>query len=576
MKTDTEVQIMLRERRKGKTQEQAAARAGMHPNTARKYEQRGALPSQLQEPRTYRTRPNPFAVDWPWVQAQLERDHALQADTLFAALCRAHPDRYQPGQIRTLQRHIALWRAQHGPDQEVMFAQIHHPGRRAESDFTHMTDLAITLAAQPFPHLVYHLVLTYSNQEAIQICFSERFESLAEGVEVCLWQLGGVPEEHRTDNLSAAVHQLDSDGRKDFTARYTGLMAHYGMRPTTNQAGVAHENGDVEQAHARFKRAVDQALLRRLAVFADGWTVAAAEAICADLLSTSQTALNVLDGLAALLDASLIVEATNGAGEPRCTMLETIREYAQAQLVAHGELAHAQALHARWIAALADGAKQALTGAEGALWTARLTAEHGNLHAALRWAINQGDPGTALRIGRGVWRFWWRCGFAREGLEWLTLALTSDHAADAQVRAEALRAAGVLAWAIADNPQAHRWLAQGLKLAQGLPDRQPEAAIYSILGIVARSEGAFAQACIAFELARTISAALADPYATRFAIMGLAEIDMRLGKLNEAAERYATCIALNSAAGDADCAQTLEALAVSLARAGDHGGRCSW
>ena len=319
-----------------------------------------------------------------------------------------------------------------------------------------------------------------------------------------------------------------------------------------------------------------QALLRRLAVFADGWTVAAAEAICADLLSTSQTALNVLDGLAALLDASLIVEATNGAGEPRCTMLETIREYAQAQLVAHGELAHAQALHARWIAALADGAKQALTGAEGALWTARLTAEHGNLHAALRWAINQGDPGTALRIGRGVWRFWWRCGFAREGLEWLTLALTSDHAADAQVRAEALRAAGVLAWAIADNPQAHRWLAQGLKLAQGLPDRQPEAAIYSILGIVARSEGAFAQACIAFELARTISAALADPYATRFAIMGLAEIDMRLGKLNEAAERYATCIALNSAAGDADCAQTLEALAVSLARAGDHGGRCSW
>ena len=263
MKTDTEVQIMLRERRKGKTQEQAAARAGMHPNTARTYEQRGALPSQLQEPRTYRTRPNPFAADWPWVQAQLERDHALQADTLFAALCREHPDRYQPGQIRTLQRHIALWRAQHGPDQEVMFAQLHHPGRRAESDFTHMTDLGVTLAGQPFPHLVYHLVLTYSNQEAIQICFSESFESLAEGVETCLWQLGGVPEEHRTDNLSAAVHQLDADGRKDFTARYTGLMAHYGMRPTTNQAGVAHENGDVEQAHARFKRAVDQALRLR-------------------------------------------------------------------------------------------------------------------------------------------------------------------------------------------------------------------------------------------------------------------------------------------------------------------------
>lgn len=263
MKTDAEVQIMLRERRKGKTQQQAAARAGMHTNTARKYEQRGALPSQLKEPRSYRTRPNPFEADWPWVQAQLERDPALQADTLFAALLREHPNRYQPGQIRTLQRHIALWRAQHGPDQEVMFAQLHQPGRRAESDFTHMSDLGITINGQPFPHLLYHLVLTYSNQEAIQICFSESFESLAEGVEACLWQLGGVPEEHRTDNLSAAVHQLDSEGRKDFTARYTGLMAHYGMRPTTNQAGVAHENGDVEQAHARFKRAVDQALRLR-------------------------------------------------------------------------------------------------------------------------------------------------------------------------------------------------------------------------------------------------------------------------------------------------------------------------
>lgn len=226
MKTDAEVQIMLRERRKGKTQQQAAARAGMHPNTARKYEQRGALPSQLKEPRTYRTRPNPFEVDWPWVQAQLERDPALQADTLFAALLREHPNRYQPGQIRTLQRHIALWRAQHGPDQEVMFAQLHQPGRRAESDFTHMSDLGITLGGQPFPHLLYHLVLTYSNQEAVQICFSESFESLAEGVEACLWQLGGVPQEHRTDNLSAAVHQLDAEGRKDFTARYTALMGY--------------------------------------------------------------------------------------------------------------------------------------------------------------------------------------------------------------------------------------------------------------------------------------------------------------------------------------------------------------
>jgi hypothetical protein len=156
MKTDAEVQIMLRERHKGKTQAQAAARAGMHPNTARNYQQRGALPSQLKQPRTYRTRSDPFADDWPWVQAHLERDSAVQAQTLFALLCDQHPGRYQVGQLRTLQRRIALWRAQHGPDREVMFAQIHHPGQRAQSDFTDTTDLNITLAGQPFPHLLYH------------------------------------------------------------------------------------------------------------------------------------------------------------------------------------------------------------------------------------------------------------------------------------------------------------------------------------------------------------------------------------------------------------------------------------
>ena len=270
MKTDGEVQLMIRERRKGKTLDQAAARAGMSVPTARKYLRAGQLPSQRTRPRTYRTRPNPFAADWPWIQAQFERDSALQAKTLFALLCAQHPGRYQPNQLRTLQRHIATWRALHGPEQEVIFAQVHQPGRMAQSDFTHMTDLGVTLGGVPFPHLIYHLVLTYSNVEAVQICFSESFEALAEGLEACLWQLGGVPQIHRTDNLSAAVHVLERSGRTQFTDRYLALLAHYGLQPTTNNAGIAHENGDVEQAHFRFKQAVDQALrIRGSRDFAD-------------------------------------------------------------------------------------------------------------------------------------------------------------------------------------------------------------------------------------------------------------------------------------------------------------------
>lgn len=263
MKQDAEVLLMLRERARGRTQEQAAARAGMSVRTLRSYERRGRLPSQLKQPRTYRSRPDPFADDWPWLVKLLEDDPALQGQTLFGLLCERHPGQYQQGQLRTLQRHIADWRARYGPEREVMFPQIHEPGEAAQSDFTYMNSLGVTLGGVPFPHLVYHLVLVYSNIEAVQICFSESFESLVEGFERCIWQIGGVPRQHRTDHLGAAIHPLDAEGRAQAKRRYALLMDHYGLEPTTNNLGVAHENGDVEQEHRQFKRAVDQALRAR-------------------------------------------------------------------------------------------------------------------------------------------------------------------------------------------------------------------------------------------------------------------------------------------------------------------------
>src|SRR6266536_3549769 len=163
MKKDTEVKLSMQERRKGTSQRVAAARAGMSERTARKYEQVRQLPSYLKTPHDWQTRINPFEEDWPWVVSQLERDPALQGKTLFALLCERHPGRYQALQVRTLQRHIARWRALHGPEQEVIFEQRHIPGERAQSDFTHMDDLGITLGSEAFPHMIYHFVLTYSN-----------------------------------------------------------------------------------------------------------------------------------------------------------------------------------------------------------------------------------------------------------------------------------------------------------------------------------------------------------------------------------------------------------------------------
>jgi hypothetical protein len=260
VKKDTEVRLYMQERKKGMTQRVAAARAGIGERTARKYERGAALPSQLKRSHDWRTRPNPFEEDWQWVVSHLERDPALQGSTLFALLCERHPDRYRPTQVRTLQRHIAQWRALHGPEREVIFEQQHIPGERAQSDFTHMEDLGVTIAGEAFAHMLYHLVLTYSNTEAASMCFSETFEALAEGLEKALWQIGGVPHQHRTDHLSAAVRRLDKQGTEDWTKRYHALMAHYGMLPTWNNLHIAHENGDVEQSHFRFKDAVDQAL----------------------------------------------------------------------------------------------------------------------------------------------------------------------------------------------------------------------------------------------------------------------------------------------------------------------------
>ena len=260
MKKDAEVRLMMQERGKGRSQAVAAARAGMSERTARTYERSGVLPSQQRQPRTHRTRVNPFAEDWEWVVSQLERDPALQATTLFALLCARVPGRYQAAQVRTLQRHIATWRAIQGPEREVYFAQEPRPGYMAQSDFTHMTSLGVTLGGVAFPHLLYHLVLPYSNVEAVRVCFSESFEALAEGLEQSLWQLGGVPLTHRTDHLGAALRPLDVAGRQEFRERYLALLAHYGMEASANTAGEAHQNGDVEQGHYRFKEATDQAL----------------------------------------------------------------------------------------------------------------------------------------------------------------------------------------------------------------------------------------------------------------------------------------------------------------------------
>lgn len=245
---------------KGKPLYVAATRSGMTEKTARKYRDLGGIPARA--PRTYRTRKDPFESVWPEIERLLEASPGLEAVTIFDTLRLRADVSFGDGQLRTLQRRIRRWRARRGPEKEVMFPQEHRPGEAGQSDFTDMRELEVRIGGEPFDHLLYHFVLPYSNWESAGVCFTESFESLVAGLQGAVWEMGRVPRKHRTDNLSAATHEL-KDGGRSFNERYTAVLDHYGMAADRNTPGRGHENGDVEQSHHRLKRALDQALMLR-------------------------------------------------------------------------------------------------------------------------------------------------------------------------------------------------------------------------------------------------------------------------------------------------------------------------
>src|SRR6266498_4426289 len=236
----------MKELKEGQTLERAAMRSAMSETTARRY-RNGAPAKGKRARRTYRTRRDPFELVWPEVEKMLEAAPGLEAKTIFERLLERPEASFTEGQLRTRQLKIRRWRAQHGPQKEVMFPQEPRPGEYGQSDFTSMNDLGITIDGEGFDHLLYHFVLPCSRWETGMICFSESYESLIAGFQRAVGELGRVPRKHRTDNLSAATHDL-KDGRRAFNERYLGAMAHYGVEADRNTPGRAHENGAVEQA----------------------------------------------------------------------------------------------------------------------------------------------------------------------------------------------------------------------------------------------------------------------------------------------------------------------------------------
>ena len=258
--TEQQVKLYMKARSEGATQLVAAAKAGVSERSARRLEQG----RPVKPPRHWRTRRDPFEAVWPELEAMLEGRPQLSAKTLLEFLQEQYPGGYPDALLRTLQRRVKQWKALSGPAKPVIFRQHHAPGVMGISDFTLLKNVTIHVGGEPLAHLLYHFRLVYCGWSYAKVIVGgESFTALAEGLQEALWRLGGAPQEHRTDSLSAAYRNLSADERDDVTTAYDALCAHYAMVPSRNNRGVSHENGAIEGPHGHLKRRIEQALLLR-------------------------------------------------------------------------------------------------------------------------------------------------------------------------------------------------------------------------------------------------------------------------------------------------------------------------
>jgi hypothetical protein len=231
--------------------------------TARKYLEARQEPAALQAKHDWRTRPDPLAGIWPEAEARLQDAPELEAKALFEHLQERDGAALPERLLRTFQRRVKQWRLQQGPDKEVFFPQDWEPGRALQLDWTHASELGVTLQGQPYDHLLCHQVLPRSNWEWASPCLSESMLSARAGLQEALHQLGRTPAELRVDNSSAATHRVGTGASREFNEEFVALCEYYGMVPKTIGIACPNENGDVESSNGHLKRRLTQHLLLR-------------------------------------------------------------------------------------------------------------------------------------------------------------------------------------------------------------------------------------------------------------------------------------------------------------------------
>lgn len=259
--TDEQVRLYMSFRKKGHHQQISAAKAGLSERSARRIDN-GSRSTGHQE-RTWRTRQDPLEAVWDSeLKIMLENEPKLTADGLWEYLQDKYPGNFGQKIRRTLQRRVKQWKACFGPSQEVMFRQTKRPGALGISDFTHLKRVKVTIQGEEFAHLLYHYRLPYSGWRYVKVILGgESFEALSAGLQDALFRSGGVPQEHRTDSLSAAFNNTSEQER--LTKRYQALCRYYDLTGSRNNPGQSHENGAIESPHGHLKRKLEQAIYVR-------------------------------------------------------------------------------------------------------------------------------------------------------------------------------------------------------------------------------------------------------------------------------------------------------------------------
>jgi len=335
--------------------------------------------------------------------------------------------------------------------------------------------------------------LTGANAHAIaEIC--ARLDGLPLAIELAATRIKLLPPQALLARLGSRLHVL-TGGTRDVPERQQTLR---------NAIKWSYDLLD----------AGEQRLFRRLSVFVGGCTLAAVEEVCQAM---GDVAVNVLEGVASLIDKNLLQQVEEANGEPRLVMLETIREYGLECLAASqedGEVEATWRAHADYYLNLAEETEQKLRSAQQVIWLERLEREHGNLRTALRWLVEREEVEMALRLGAALCQFWTMRGHLSEGRQWLEGILSDSRmeTVSMRARAKALRGAGVMAYSQGDYGRARVLCQESLELCQKLGSRRGIVASINGLAFIALAGGDYATASAMFEESLVLLRELGDKW----------------------------------------------------------------